>query len=842
MESVVDDAKSEELKSSWRTNLFGVYAKVFKVMLSGWKEKIEHNEEEDREKELEALVLPSNEEWRYQVYYRLVDLQREIDSGLETTLRLGEEGETLEEPKTVMFKQMSLSKTFEWEPTGTSMSFWDSARERSLEKLDSLESGSMTEEFTEPRWRVSDILLTAKVLQKRFLTQVIKFSDEAEMRRVFGLTYDVLRYKQVLNQTLEDSDFWKKYRTFRNRDRIVWLLLYDLQGRRYSRSPQVAIQEARDTAFQEAGIQDIEEALVERKTRIAASVSRLRIGGSALTLEHLLPIHLRNSTGVSWTDESAIASGWVNTLKIPSKSDFINEMSKLNLRLAASNEDLGEDSYIFDPVCPKVVDFFEKTRERIAVSRLVETKSFVFLERTLCLGAAALVRAINKGKLCGPIILTHPVAPRHTGYLAGLLVDIEEAGRLLAFGAGLQRGEYENYLQELGFTEREVRIFAEKYSEAPGFSEMERATIVLATPPCSYTGIRDIVDLSVARGGDTELLESLTTVDDKSQLEQPKRLLAEQLSSLKYALTRPNVQLLIYQVHSVLPSETTEMVEQVVDYANKIATDKYTKEHTKRKSPKDTSPKSAGRSSRAGKQSSIHQDSKSRSHEEEDDEEIALVTDIHVPDSDLFEIGHTNDLNVDESSITIPEYQNGCYLGVVRRKEMMQFNSLFMIKVAESRGLFGDPNAKPKSPEHPEPLKEEPKSPEGVRKKKKKGRKTISLGRITAPTHAFILRSDNRGTRRQSVDDASSGFSWGRDRLSCPKYSQRVAKDECSLSAQVRETRRSDARRWWEQSATFLLHAARCKSCKFRIFHTDPWTRRVLYAPRVQKIVFDGDT
>lgn len=81
-EVVEDEGK---IRGSWRTNLFGVYAKVFKVMLSSWKETVEFTEEEDREKELEALVLPSNEEWRYQVYYRLVDLQREIDAGLETT-------------------------------------------------------------------------------------------------------------------------------------------------------------------------------------------------------------------------------------------------------------------------------------------------------------------------------------------------------------------------------------------------------------------------------------------------------------------------------------------------------------------------------------------------------------------------------------------------------------------------------------------------------------------------------------------------------------------------------------------------------------------------------------
>jgi len=38
----------------------------------------------------------------------------------------------------------------------------------------------------------------------------------------------------------------------------------------------------------------------------------------------------------------------------------------------------------------------------------------------------------------------------------------------------------------------------------------------------------------------------------------------------------------------------------------------------------------------------------------------------------------------------------GCFIAIIKRKEMMQFDSLFMIKVAESKGLFGDPDK-----EHP---------------------------------------------------------------------------------------------------------------------------------------------
>lgn len=52
-------------------------------------------------------------------------------------------------------------------------------------------NGSMTEACIEPGWRVGDIILAALVLQGD--SPAPNFKDEAEMRRVFGLVYDVLR-------------------------------------------------------------------------------------------------------------------------------------------------------------------------------------------------------------------------------------------------------------------------------------------------------------------------------------------------------------------------------------------------------------------------------------------------------------------------------------------------------------------------------------------------------------------------------------------------------------------------------------------------------------------------
>lgn len=97
--------------------------------------------------------------------------------------------------------------------------------------------------------------------------------------------------------------------------------------------------------------------------------------------EQLLPAHLRTVEGVTWGEDGAIASGWVNTIKMSSKAQFVVEMAKLQLRLSADSEDteLDENHYVFDPLCPKVVNLHDKARERLAMSDLVTSHRFVFL-------------------------------------------------------------------------------------------------------------------------------------------------------------------------------------------------------------------------------------------------------------------------------------------------------------------------------------------------------------------------------------------------------------------------------------------------------------------------------
>lgn len=92
-------------------------------------------------------------------------------------------------------------------------------------------------------------------------------------------------------------------------------------------------------------------------------------------------MHLRIAEGISWADKGAIASGWINNVRMLSKNKFIKDMSKLKLELCDDIEaaELYENKFVFDPICPKMINLHDKAREKLAVSDLVRDHQFIFL-------------------------------------------------------------------------------------------------------------------------------------------------------------------------------------------------------------------------------------------------------------------------------------------------------------------------------------------------------------------------------------------------------------------------------------------------------------------------------
>lgn len=61
-------------------------------------------------------------------------------------------------------------------------------------------------------------------------------------------------------------------------------------------------------------ISDIETCLDRMKTKLAASITKIRIEKQALNLQYLLPVHLRDEK-VARAVQTPIITGWLNKFK-----------------------------------------------------------------------------------------------------------------------------------------------------------------------------------------------------------------------------------------------------------------------------------------------------------------------------------------------------------------------------------------------------------------------------------------------------------------------------------------------------------------------------------------------
>ncbi|CAK9829534.1 hypothetical protein ANTRET_LOCUS6854 [Anthophora retusa] len=85
-----DDARLKECRrivrnrngSVRKRSMFSEYANTFCITLARWTRSCNHRREDKSNGDADDLILPSNEDWRYRVYYRLVELQRECDVDL----------------------------------------------------------------------------------------------------------------------------------------------------------------------------------------------------------------------------------------------------------------------------------------------------------------------------------------------------------------------------------------------------------------------------------------------------------------------------------------------------------------------------------------------------------------------------------------------------------------------------------------------------------------------------------------------------------------------------------------------------------------------------------------
>ncbi|XP_058835489.1 uncharacterized protein LOC131692450 isoform X2 [Topomyia yanbarensis] len=705
------------------------------------------------------LQLPSEFDWQLKQYFRLLEQQKKInaaeDSGIQLKTSIDLKETTLWESTVKSIEELS---PFSSPSPGDSSSTLRRKRRRCY--LDNPIDFCNIDEYNQ--WRLEDIARAGKLLKNP--PQEVSFDDEFVMRKVYSMIYDVFRFKLVLQQALKNINFYEKHP--QHETTRVWLLLYDMYLRKFAkREPEMIA--LKNVLFNEACLLEIEKCLEIHNVKIAAALTRIRIQNSAYSLITLLPPHLQDEK-VAAVVSNPIVTGWINTFRIRNKNQASDLLSSIGLlvieepvpsvsSLLTSNNPkqimyipLSAGRYKWDKLCPQVISIFPENRTEFIRSEIFQRHEMIIQDRSFTIGPTIFTNLLEYYELTGDVVQTHISSPRSTAYLASLLFNSRRVRNFLAFGCGSKLNDYRQYMTALGVNN--VKLYAESFIDIPhGAGMIERVVGILANPPSSYSAVSDPIDLICSRGGDLSMLEMLSESEMTNESKQRvAKLLVEQRETLKHCMSRPQVQIVLYQTHSVVETENETMVEKVIEYINQ----KVYEVHVQAAKERELAALAEAAGNQLVNRLLGRQDTNKTNKTEEfcdnqsevdGDSQKTSVEDVEVPLSDQFETSEIPDFCSNHDNC-LSFAEDGLFLSLIKRKEVIRLDSKYLIKIAEVRGIFGNNNTNPefrtnvKVTKRQDKKAEEREAIELENRKRRSSNMDSLISRLIAPTQASLKR------------------------------------------------------------------------------------------------------
>lgn len=256
-----------------------------------------------------------------------------------------------------------------------------------------------------------------------------------------------------------------------------------------------------------------------------------------------------------------------------------------------------------------------------------------------------------------------------------------------------------------------IRLFGDAFTSFPMESNRFRSVVgVFATPPNSFSAISDPIDLICSRGGDLSMLEVLTESEVSDEGKQRVGcILEEQLLTLTMSMSRPQIQFVLYQTHSIVGTENEDMVQHVLGVINRLALEKHRQAYREVKRLEAIAeaeaaniPAAAMSKESPRKKDKLAAEDKHKSQPELNAKpgeppapnvqlpRVDSIDLIVTPDIDEFVQDTVPDICINQDNC-IQQLATGSYLALVRRKTLTQLNEKYLIRMAERRGLFGKP-------------------------------------------------------------------------------------------------------------------------------------------------------
>lgn len=376
-------------------------------------------------------------------------------------------------------------------------------------------------------------------------------SDPYLMRQTYKLALGTYHYFQVIEDLLLDTYFYSSYVQFRQCQSLVSVMLYNLKLLGF-KAPRAYQCEFGDKVRE---VQDVHEALLRFKTKFHAAFARCRIKCNAYQEDLLMSndIRVRYRSCVSTPRHVR-----VNTLR-RNKEQVIMILESRGYSKIAPLEPWTPFSFYSDPLIDQLLVFSPDSKDDLTNFALVHDGSLQLQDKSTVMAASILHQMISTNGASNDDVIVTDIG---TGNAACFLAALQsKEGSVLAFGPSPDATE-KLLAKSDTLNASNVHIVNEPFLQSSCKDKIFKGVRgILCNPPCSFSGVVDIVELVVEEG--EKILP--TVAKGPCDIAQLPRYVTTQYLTLKHALSFPKVTSVVYFSRSIHPQENEHLIRKIAD-------------------------------------------------------------------------------------------------------------------------------------------------------------------------------------------------------------------------------------------------------------------------------------
>ncbi|XP_060576770.1 putative methyltransferase NSUN7 isoform X2 [Ruditapes philippinarum] len=411
------------------------------------------------------------------------------------------------------------------------------------------------EELENPYKRRQQELNGVQKSSKTAITD-LEFDDDNEKRLTFELAFETLKYQRVFEDLLQECSFFTHFPECQEDESLVFVVVWDYQSRKFQQR----------TPFKEEQlnpiVQSVEEAIIEYKTKLNASLARHRIKAMAPSIEYLLPDKVRSKEEIR---SKLPVYVWVNQLKTTMET-VISQFKDDHYTLINDDDNFDGKVLYVDHHCSDMIVLPADSREYILDHDLLQSGHIVMQDKSSCIAPQSVKYLIGDDD---DVIHVNVGSGVTTAHIASLMNN--SSGHILAFGA-IEGSAVQHTMERFGA--KNIKIQTESFLDIDtDDNKYKNVKVVLVTADCSKSGIANPIDFVVNEGEDMKILKylSLGETDDTKLGE----MIANHGKVLRQAMKLSKVQAVVYMTRSVNESENENVVTKAVEQTNMIQQRKF---------------------------------------------------------------------------------------------------------------------------------------------------------------------------------------------------------------------------------------------------------------------------